>query len=364
VAVFHAYCDTLSRVSSGLTSGVATLAAGQEVLVVDKDDKVLRGMESLLGRLGLIVTATSDPVHARDLLVNKLFAVALLDVDTPSTGEGLGLLKFARERSPLTTVIMMTVRKAFEVGVTGFRGGAADVVVKEPDSVTYLKQRVLAAAEQLMATSDRHVLLEEVLEQHEEFLRRMRDLARQRLDLEDRVLGRTAADAGAPGDFCQVLLVDDDPDAAKRLARVLPEEKGWRISLALTGGEALDFATQLRPHIVLVKEPLPDLPGRMVISTVKSAAPDAVTLLCEVPNRRGSAGEVKMIEGNRVMVVVSGYTGPEQLVPQLNEIREGIRQKLKERRYLQAFRQSNLEFLQRYNSLRQKIQTAVARAKK
>src|SRR6185503_7431093 len=144
----------------------------------------------------LVVTVTSDPVRARDLLVTKFFAVALLDVDTPGAGAGLELLKFARDKSPLTTIIMMTARKAFDIGVAGFRGGAADVVVKEPDSVPYLKDRVLLAADELSALSDRNTLLEEVGEVHEGFLRRMRELSRQALDLEDRLLGREDADTG------------------------------------------------------------------------------------------------------------------------------------------------------------------------
>ena len=115
----------------GLKSALK-LAAGQEVLVVDKDEQVTRGLQKLLGRLGLVVTATTEPVRAQDLLINKFFAVALFDVDTPATGEGLELLRFARDKSPLTTVIIMTARKAFDIGVAGFRGGAADVVVKEP----------------------------------------------------------------------------------------------------------------------------------------------------------------------------------------------------------------------------------------
>lgn len=333
------------------------------MLVVDKDDKVARGMQTLLARLNLVVTVTSDPVRARDLLVTKFFAVALLDVDTPGTGAGLELLKFARDKSPLTTVIMMTARKAFDIGVAGFRGGAADVVVKEPETVPYLKDRVLAAAEDLAALSDRNTLLEEAGEVHEEFLRRMRALSRQVVDLEDRVLGRDA-DTGRPGDVCSVLLVNDDPGAGAALARVLPEDKGWRLTVAQTGGEGLDLANQLRPQIVLVKEPLPDLPARMVVNTVKTNSPDSVAILYEPPARPGAAGDVKMVEGSRVMSLVTAFRTPDQLEAPLREVREGIRQKLKERRYLQAFRQSNLEFLQRYNTLRQKIEAARARTKR
>ena len=339
-------------------------AAGQEVLVVDKDERVARGMVALLGQLGLVVTATADPVRARDLLLNKFFAVALFDVDTPAPGEGIELLRFAREKSPLMTVIMMTARKSFDIGVMGFRGGAADVVVKEPDSVPYLKDRVLRAASELMATSDRNTLMEEVAEVHEEFLRRMRDLSRQRLDLEDRLLGREGNAAGDPGDFCTVLIADDDPASIKAMSDLLVESRGWRVSTALTGGEALDVAAETRPQIVLVKDPLPDLPGRIVINSIKSSVPDAVALLIQAPSRAGGRGDVKMIEGARVMDVVQGYVGPADLAGPLAEIREGIRQKMKERRYLQAFRQANLEFLQRYNSVRQKITASIARTRR
>lgn len=347
-----------------VASEPTNIAAGQEVLVVDKDDKVARGLQTLLARLGLVVTVTSDPVRARDLLINKFFTVALFDVDTPTVAGGLDLLKFAREKSPLTTVIVMTARKAFDIGVAGFRGGAADVVVKEPDTVPYLKDRVLAAATELMTLSDRNTLLEEVSEVHEEFLRRMRDLSRQRLDMEDRLLGREETQTGGPGDVCSVLLVNDDLDAGAQLAAAFPKEKGWDVTVAQSGGESMDLANQLRPQIVLVKDPLPDLPARMVVNTVKTSAPDAVAILYQPPTRAGTAGEVKMVEGNRVIVLVAAYRSPDQLVAPMTEIREGIRQKLKERRYLQAFRQSNLDFLQRYNSIRQKIQVALARAKK
>ena len=80
--------------------------------------------------------------------------------------------------------------------------------------------------------------------------------------------------------------------------------------------------------------------------------------------RAGATGEVKMIDASRVMNLVSNYTDPEQLVAPLSEIREALRQKTKERRYLQAFRQRNYEFLQRYASLKQRIKAELDRGKK
>ncbi|HET6282885.1 MAG TPA: response regulator [Polyangia bacterium] len=341
-------------------------AAGQEILVVDADDKVIKGLDRLLTRVGLIVTGTSDPLRARDQLLNKFFAVALIDIDTPTPGGGLELLQFARERSPLTSIVIMSARKSFELVVKAFRAGAADVVLKEPDVVPYLRERVLDAATELKSTSERNTLLEEVSETHEDFLRKMRDLSKQILDLEDRILGRSQPGEGEGGEVAtiNVVLVDDDAATVAQLEQVLTPQAGWHFRQALTGGEALDIVSQIRPQVVMVKENLPDLPGSMVVKTVKSAAPDAVTLLYTPPSRRGGAGELKLVDASRVMNLIPSFADHKQLLEPLEEIREALRQKTKERRYLQAFRQANFDFLQRYNALKQRIQAALEKGKK
>jgi len=333
--------------------------------VVDADEQVVKGLDRLLSRVGLIVTGTPDPVRARDQLLNKFFAVALIDADTPTPGGGLELLSFAKDKSPLTSVIIMSGRKSYEMSVRSFRGGAVDVVLKEPDVVPYLRERVLEAATQLSSTSERNTLLEEIAETHEEFLRRMRELFKEAMDLEDKVLGRAPVEPEDDGGVTSLVLVDDDPGALAQLEKVLPTSAGWQLRAALTGGEALDVVTQMRPHLVMVKEELPDLPGSMVVKTVKASAPDAVTLLYSPTGPSGAgAGEVKLVEATRVLTLIASYTEPEQLLAPLAEVREALRQKNRERRYLQAFRQKNYEFLQRYNSLKQRIKTALDKGKK
>ena len=106
----------------------------------------------------MIVTGTHDPVRARDQLLNKFYAVALVDADTPTPGGGIELLQFARDKSPLTSVVIMTARKSYETAVKAFRAGAADVVLKEPDVVPYLRERVVEAATDIKATADRNSL--------------------------------------------------------------------------------------------------------------------------------------------------------------------------------------------------------------
>jgi DNA-binding NtrC family response regulator len=347
-------------------AGSAQSAAGQEILVVDGDEQVVKGLDRLLTRVGLTVTGTADPTRARDQILNKYFAVALLDVDTPTPGGGIELLQFARDKAPLMSVIMMTNRRSFDTAVKSFRSGAYDVVLKDPEVVPYLRERVVDAATALRSSTEQTALLEDVAEAHEDFLNKMREMSRQVTDLEDRITGR-AKTGERPvlggGDVTDVVVVDDDPEAVPRLERVLTEKDGWRFFAALTGGEALDHVTQQRPHVVIVKEHLPDLPGSMVVKTVKSGAPDAITLLYSPPEGRGVLGFVKLMEGSRIINLVPSYSAPEQLVSAMNEVREALQQKAKERRYLQGFRQRNFEFLQRYNNLKQRVAAQLQKKK-
>ena len=160
------------------------------------------------------------------------------------------------------------------------------------------------------------------------------------------------------------MLVDDDPAALEKLEKVLTAAEGWHFRAALSGGEALDVVTQMRPQIVIVKEDLPDLPGSMVVNTVKASAPDVLTLLYSPPGQSGRTGEVKLVDAGRVMTLVGSYSEAGQLVGPLGEIREALKQKAHERRYLQAFRQKHFEFLQRYNGIKTRLKEELDRRKK
>ncbi len=208
---------------------VSQPAAGQEVLVVDADEQVLKGLDRLLTKAGLIVTGTNDPLRARDQLLNKFFAVALFDADTPTPGAGMELLQFARDKSPLTSVVIMSSRKSYDVAVRAFRSGATDVVLKEPDVVPYLRERVVEAAGDIRATGERNVLLEEIADTHEDFLRRLRDATKEMIDLEDRVAGRTIDDVSDAAAEVNVVVVDDDPEALVKLEEKLTPVSGMAI---------------------------------------------------------------------------------------------------------------------------------------
>lgn len=330
--------------------------AGQEVLIVDSDERVRRGLERLLTEAGLSVTVVADDVRARDQLANRFFAVALFDLDTPAVDGGLEMVRFAKDKSPLTAGIVMTVRRSFESAAAAFRAGAVDAIPKSQDAVTYLRERVLALTAQITASSDRERLLEEVAEVHDVFLTEMMELSRRVTDLEDRLLAREGGSTPSYAGVAQlnVLIVDDDSALSTAISRHLTPDKGWQVRAAQTGGEALDAASQNTPQILVVKEPLPDLPSSMVVKTVKTSFPDAVAVVFTAPGR-GRVGEVRLVEQSRLITLIPSFTEPAQLVASLEEIRQGIKQKAKERRYLKTFRKEHFTFLKRWNQLKQRL---------
>ncbi len=331
-------------------------AAGEEVLLVDADPGALRGVTKLFEEAGLTVTAVSDPVRARDQLTNRFFQVVVIDLDTPTTDAGIELVQFARKEAPLTVPIVMTVRTDFAAVAGAFRAGAADVTPKADDSLTYLRNRVVRAAAEVRAVASREELVGQVAEVHEDFLKQMMDLSRQVTDLEDKILSREGGESSsfAALGIVNVLIADDEEGLAAILERELRAEKGWRIRYAQSGGEALDSASQTTPHVLVVKELLPDLPGSMVIKSVKASAPELISLLFNPPAEQGD-GDVKLIDQSRVMNLIPAFTDPAQLVGALDDVRQALLKKAKERRYVHVFRKQHFEFLKRYNTMKRRL---------
>jgi DNA-binding NtrC family response regulator len=252
-------------------------------------------------------------------------------------------------------VIVMTAKKSFEVVAPAFRAGAADVIPKTQEAVPYLRERVVKAATESRGADTRERLLGEVAETHEEFLKKMMELSRQVTDLEDKILSREGTASSATElTVVHLLLVDDAPALNAVLTRDLPAEKGWRIRYAQSGGEALDVASQTPPNILVINQTLPDLPTSMVIKTIKGRTPEAVTLIFSPPGE-GTTGEVKMVDSSKLLTLIPSFSAPDQLVGTLLEVREGLRQKVRERRYLQNFRKQHLDFLQKFHALKQRL---------
>lgn len=335
----------MSAPHSKVSSGARELVA-HEVLVVDGDPTVQKGMVQLLAPLELHVTPVGTHDKAVELITAKFFGIVIVDLDTPTPNAGLELVKKVHEASPLSKLIVLSPRKSFEAAVAAFRAGAHDIVVKAPDQVAYLKERVLDAAGDATRKKGHSELFNDVREKLETFLRLLMESERRALDLEDRVAGRDSSRTDIDEEL-RVLVVDAD----SRLYEMLKKGSiaGFTFEYAQSGGEALDRATTHSFHMVMVGPNLPDLPPQMVLQAVKTQSPEITVLSYQV------GGTIDIVEGQRSIRLVDKFTAPNQLTDRLGELADAHRAKGRERRYLQAFREKHYEFLRKLAELRKRL---------
>src|SRR5688572_5632077 len=72
-------------------------AAARDVLLLEGDREVVRGLEAVLTEAGLRLTAVADIEVARDQITHRFFAVVMFDLDIPRPLGGLDLLAFVKQ---------------------------------------------------------------------------------------------------------------------------------------------------------------------------------------------------------------------------------------------------------------------------
>jgi DNA-binding response OmpR family regulator len=334
------------------TSSGANLI-GVEVLVLDGDQSVHAGIEQLLSEARLHVTCVTDPGRAEVLVDRQFFSVALVDIDTPVPRAGIATIRTIKQKSPTSMVIAMTPRRSYDDAVAAVRAGAIDLILKAPDSVAYLKERVLDAAGRSVGKREVDSVLDDIRSVHEEFLQRFMEAERRALDLADKIAGRDPAQLD-PLDELRVLVIDEVDELVAALTDAAPQ--GFAFVHATSGGEGLDRVSSGRFHYAMVAEDVTDLPSRMIARTIRNQHPDTVVLTFLGPAENG---RVELVETHGSRPLLQPFCDAQQLVGRLDELAEAWRIKARERRYTQAFRERHYDFLRRYVELKTKIERAM-----
>lgn len=320
------------------------MARGDEVLIVDGHPTDRDGMKKLFEADGYVVATVADTRAARELLGAKFYPVVVLDTEI-EPDPIVEMIELVRDQSPKTGVLVLSNRRPFDVAVAAFRRGVVDVVLKKPDQVPYLRERLAAAADRYRVESEggRSELVREAREVLEEALHRLMAMARK--------VPATASVLTEIADVTTtVLLVDDDPATAAAVSAALPH--GFDIVPVGSGGSGLDQATgQKRYDVVAAKDALPDLPGAMVIKSLQQHNPDVPAVVYEGP---GVGGRLDVYEQGRMQESLP-FARSEDLVELLRSLADSAQTTRRERRFLQAFRGQESAFLRRYAELKKKI---------
>lgn len=342
-----------SSSSGSYRAHVASLLVGIEVLVLDGDVRVHAGIEQLLSEAQLHVTCVTTAEDALAAVARQFFSVVLVDIDTPDPAHGIETIRTIKAASPTSMIIAMTPRRSYDDAVESVRAGAIDLILKAPESVAYLKDRVLDAAGRSVGKREVDSVLTDVRGVHEEFLQRFMETERRAIDLADRAAGKDP-NRTVMLDELRVLVIDEVDDFVTGITELAPA--GYAFVHATSGGEGLDRISSGGFHYAMVAEDVSDLPSRTIARTIRNQHPDTVVLTFLGPSDNGS---VNLVEQNGMRTLVSPFTEAKQLVERLDQLAEAWRVKARERRYTQAFRERHYDFLRRYVELKTKIERAI-----
>ncbi|HEY4244625.1 MAG TPA: response regulator [Kofleriaceae bacterium] len=336
-----------------LSHNAAQALVGLEVLVLDADEGVHAGIAQLLSEAHVHVTCFADPIAALRRIDRQFFSVLLVDIDTPTPQAGIDTIQEMKTKSPTSMIIAMTPRRSFDDAVRAVRAGAIDLVLKAPESVAYLKERVLDAAGRSVGQREVDSVLVDVKAVHEEFLTRFMESERRAMDIADRAAGRDPSKAAAI-DELRVLVVDEVDDFVSAMTEAAPA--GFSFTHATSGGEGLDRISSGAFHYAMVADDVSDLPATTIARTIRNQHPDTVVLTFLGP---ADNGKVELVETHGTRTLVAPFRDASQLISRLDDLAEAWRAKARERRYAQAFREKHYDFLRRYVELKTKLDRAM-----
>jgi DNA-binding NtrC family response regulator len=316
---------------------------GEELLIADSAERDREGLRKLFDDLGFVCTACSDVDTAKELVRRKFFPAALIDVDFGATNGGLELARFVQETSRPTRIVLLTSRRSYEAAVEALRIGVVDVISKRPDQLAHLQSTMQRAFDLYRSGDKGSALMSEVNGVLEESLRIMVSMARKVYRTSDSSGGGLAVKPA-------ILIIDEDQRFLKQLSGALGD-KGWDVSVELSGGSGLDRASTFNFQIVAAREQLSDLPGDMLLRSAQAHQSQLLSLLYSTEG----AGKIERHEAGRVTKTWP-YAGPESLVRCMDELVGELNQRREERRYMQGFRTEHGAFLKRVAELKARIE--------
>lgn len=320
--------------------------AGEELLIVEPVDRDREGLRRYFDQKGYVCNAVRSGAEAREILQQKFFPAALIDLDVDGPSGGLELVRQVRERSRETGVVLLTGRRSFEAAVAAMRLGVQDVVEKAPEHVEHMLQAVEIAATRYRAKDQSADL-------YREFRGVMNDAFKVMLELSRKVYADLSM--AAPPLRPTVLFVDGDGEFLNALAPLVKQES-WQVLADMNGGAALDRASRERIDILVVRNDLPDLRGSMVVKSIQAERTEMLGLLYTAP---GPEGHIDRIERGQVESTIRPFTGPAQLVAAVKKVTGELATKAMERRLIQAFRADHQDFFRRFAKVKSQVDNLI-----
>jgi DNA-binding NtrC family response regulator len=208
--------------------------AAPRILLVDDDKDTCRNLSDILTDLGYHVDFALDGLSALELVRERRYDVALLDLKMPGM-DGLTLYRQIKKIRAGTVSLLVTAYATAATASEALSAGAWKVVAKPVDPARLL-------------------------------------------GLMDEALGQPL-----------VLVVDDDTDLCENVWALL-SERGFRVNLAHGATEAAGQLKETAFDVVLIDMPIPDGDADAIFRLVREASPQARTIL--ITGHRHEMGHV------------------------------------------------------------------------
>ena len=193
------------------------------ILIVDDDPGMTETLADILSDMGHDVAMAGDGYRAIELIEDNLYDVVLMDVKMPGIN-GVETFKRVKRISPSTRFIMMTAYSLEDLLNEALEEGAYGIFYKPLD------------------------------------IDKVADLIEQ--------AGRGAF----------VLVVDDEPNTCETIKDIL-EEKGFNVSMAHSGEEAIKCAREKTHDIVFIDLKMPILNGLETYLVIKDVNPKITAVM-------------------------------------------------------------------------------------
>lgn len=125
------------------------------ILIADDDPVIRRLFEKRLLDKGYDVRVAVDGVEAAGQLANYHFDVVITDLVMPGDIGGIELLQIAKDRDPLTEVIVITAHSSIDTAVDAMKKGAVDYLEKPVNfDELFLRLEKIAQLKSLVRSAD------------------------------------------------------------------------------------------------------------------------------------------------------------------------------------------------------------------
>ncbi len=125
------------------------------ILIADDDPVIRRLFEKRLLDKGYDVQVAIDGVEAAGKLASSHFDVVITDLVMPGDVGGIELLQIAKDRDPLTEVIVITAHSSIDTAVDAMKKGAVDYLEKPINfDELFLRLEKIAQLKSLVRNAD------------------------------------------------------------------------------------------------------------------------------------------------------------------------------------------------------------------